>query len=208
MYQKSFSLKNYKTWKAALAAGREWVDEIIDSLPPPIPGNLDMMTKRNRSGVVGVSRSMRTVNSTSGKCFQYPVWVANWPECDVKGGVRWQVSTTTSEEDAFCLAVLSREMQNSDRDVVRKKFNRIRGRKSHQEILGRLKQRVPKTKTKATAKKATKKKTAKKVTKKAAKKIAAKKVTKKKVGAKKTPKKKVAAKKVATKKRAARSKKK
>ncbi|MGB0372987.1 MAG: hypothetical protein ACPGN3_16780 [Opitutales bacterium] len=137
MYQKSFSIGKYKTWKNAEKEAGIWLEELKKTLPPCIMNEKGRHTGRNSSGVVGVHLAYKSVTKKSGKEYGYWSWVARWPECVRKGGIAWHVSATLSDEDAFVLAVLTREMECEDKEKVLAKFRRIRNRKSYQTILER-----------------------------------------------------------------------
>lgn len=137
MYQKSFPLSKFKTWKAAEKAGKAWVDEILPTLPPCVMNERNRMTRRNNSGVVGVHLAYKSITKKSGKQYGYWSWVARWPDCPKKGGIAWHVSATMSDEDAFVLAVLTRQMESVDKEEVLAKFRRIRNRKSYNEIVAK-----------------------------------------------------------------------
>ena len=135
MHQKNFSVKKYGSWKAAEKAGAQWVEQKKKILPPSQMNAKGRMTSRNQSGVVGVYLASRTVRKPNGKEYEYWSWSSRWPECPRKGGLAWNISANLPEDDAFVLAVLTREMETIDRDKVRKKFARIKGKASHKAIL-------------------------------------------------------------------------
>lgn len=163
MHQKSFSRKKHKTWKAAELAGREWIEEKKKELGPSRANEVGRMTKRNKSGVVGVCRLVKTVRK-NGNVYQYPQWNAKWPECPLKGGIRFTVTKDLPEDDAYAMAVIARQMESVDRKAIKTKLNRIRNKKSHHAIMEMRKDdAIPaapkpakaKTKVKKTAAKAT-----------------------------------------------------
>jgi hypothetical protein len=134
-HQKNFSLAKHGTWEAAERAASKWVNKQKKLLPPSEMNAKGRMSSRNQSGVVGVYLARRTVRKPSGKEYEYWSWCARWPECPVAGGIAWRISRNLSEDDAFALAVLTREMETADRDQVRKKLARVRGRASHEAIM-------------------------------------------------------------------------
>ena len=134
MHQKSFSKKKYKTWRAAETAAQRWVTRKKKELPPSQQNARDRMTKSNKSGVVGVCKVVKKIRH-SGKVWEYPQWLAKWPDCPVRGGVRFTINDDLSEDDAFALAVISRQMESADLKAIRTRFNRIKGKKSHKEIM-------------------------------------------------------------------------
>ena len=135
MHQKNFSLRRFETWEAAEKEGRKWIRKQKKILPPSRMNEEGRMTSRNNSGVVGVYLAKTVRNKPSGKKYEYWKWIARWPNCPVKGGVTWTVNDETSDDDAFALAVLSREMRSADKDEIRKKLSRIYGGKNHSKIM-------------------------------------------------------------------------
>ncbi|MEM9079701.1 MAG: hypothetical protein AAGC74_03310 [Verrucomicrobiota bacterium] len=125
-YQKNFSKKKYGGWGKAQAAAKVWRDEMLETLPPSVM-NQEGRSYNNQSGVVGVYLS-KVVMSNRKQKYEYWRWVAKWPGCKLKGGVTWSVSKH-GEDDAFALAVLSREMRTEDREVVEARLEKLRGTK-------------------------------------------------------------------------------
>jgi hypothetical protein len=116
LYQEYFTLKQHVTWEKAEAAAKAWVKEKIAGLPPPMPRE-GMMTKKNRSGVVGVHRSPGVVKKSNGKVYECPRWIARWPHCPFKGGLSWSVKQF-DEDGAFALAVIGLNLKTIDRGRV------------------------------------------------------------------------------------------
>lgn len=137
MYQKSFSLKEYGTWKAAEAEGLKWISEQKEILPPSRMNEEGRMTKRNRSGVVGVFIARSVRKKPNGKKYEHWKWIARWPGCPYSGGITWTINEETPDDDAFALAYLSREMRSVDRDKVREKLSQIYGSAEHSEIVNK-----------------------------------------------------------------------
>lgn len=135
MYQKNFSISHFGSWEAAEKEGRKWIRKQKKILPPSRMNEEGRMTSNNRSGVVGIYIAKTTRNKPNGKKYEYWKWIARWPDCPVKGGVSWTINETTSDDDAFALAYLTREMRTTDKKAVLTKFRRIRDRKSHLEIM-------------------------------------------------------------------------
>ena len=135
-YQKRFSLAKHKTWTGAERAAGKWLKELEKTLPPCLM-NAPGRSERNQSGVVGVSLSYSHVTRPSGKEYYYYFWVANWKGCNKAGGVPWYITQDQSDEDAFTLAVISREQELADREKALKYFAKIKGTKAHKEILAR-----------------------------------------------------------------------
>jgi len=136
-YQKNFPAKKCGGWRKAKALALEWVVEMKKILPEKPQSTFDKMSSKNTSGVVGVTIRSVYVTRPNGNKYHYWSWVAKWPNCKYSGGVRFNVGSKWSDEDAFTLAVLARRMQVEDREQVIKKFNQIKGRKTHEEILSK-----------------------------------------------------------------------
>ncbi len=134
-YQKNFSLKNFKTWEAAEEAASLWIEELKKTLPPSRTNEWGRLTKRNKSGVAGISLSRKVENKASGFKYEYWRWVTRWPNCPHKGGMSWTINEETPDADAFALAYLSREMECVDRKKVIARLRRLRGTKKLQSIM-------------------------------------------------------------------------
>lgn len=131
-YQKNFSKKKYGGWRKATAAAREWRDEQLAILPPKSKGMANKMTERNTSGAVGVTLAHTVVKRKDGD-FTYWRWKAKWPGCKNRGGIGWSVQRF-GVEDAFALAVLSRDLNSVNRKEVLKHFKRLQGTKKLKKI--------------------------------------------------------------------------
>ncbi|MBI2511005.1 MAG: hypothetical protein HYV96_03445 [Opitutae bacterium] len=136
-YQENFTLKQYGTWDAAERAARNWVREMIRSLPPETPKK-GRLTKSNKSGVVGVWLTPVRFKRKSGKEYEYWRWVANWPNCKLRGGVAWYVHQY-GDDPAFVLAVLSRQSECVNRSEILALFDKIDGTKEFDAIIERRK---------------------------------------------------------------------
>ncbi len=132
LYQKNFTLKHYRTWKAAEVAAQKWVKKVLPSLPAAIPIK-DRMTKRNTSGVVGV-RLIESIRKKNGKEYCDWRWIAFWTDCPYTGGIGWSVNKY-GDESAFARAYLARKLETIDRARIEREFLRIRGMKKFQKIL-------------------------------------------------------------------------
>ena len=132
MYQKNFSKKKHGGWGKAKAAAAEWRDEQLKVLPPKMMNAEGRMSSRNTSGVVGVTLSCATFEAQSGTR-EYWSWKSKWPGCKFAGGIGWSIKKY-GQDDAFALAVLSRELRTVDRDVVIKKLKKLNGSKKLQGI--------------------------------------------------------------------------
>ena len=123
MHLRYFTLKEYVTWERAEAAGKRWIKSFIKTLPPEVPRE-GRMTKRNRSGRVGVYRSKGIVRKRNGKVYSCPRWIARWPNCELKGGLSWSV-LQFDEDGAFALAVIGLTLKSVNRDEVFSYFESI-----------------------------------------------------------------------------------
>jgi len=132
LYQKNFTLKHYRTWKAAEIAAAKWVKKVLPSLPAAIPIK-DRMTKRNTSGVVGV-RLTESIRTKNGKEYCDWRWIAFWPDCPYAGGIGWSVNKY-GDERAFVCACLARKWESIDRVRIEREFFKIDGTKKIQKIL-------------------------------------------------------------------------
>jgi len=135
MHQKNFALNRFESWEAAEAEGRKWIRKQKKILPPSRMNEEGRMTKRNRSGVVGVYIAKTVRKKPSGKVYEYWKWIARWPNCPVKGGVTWTINEETPDDDAFALAFISREMRSVDKDEIRGRLSKIYGKKEHLSIM-------------------------------------------------------------------------
>lgn len=132
MYQKNFSKKKHGGWGKAKAAAAEWRDEQLKVLPPKMMNAEGRMSSRNTSGAVGVTLSNASFSDASGHR-EYWSWKSKWPGCGFKGGIGWSIKKY-GQDDAFALAVLSRELRTIDRDVVMKRLKRLKGTKKLKNI--------------------------------------------------------------------------
>lgn len=123
VYQEYFTLREYGSWTKAERAAKGWLKTLLPKLPPPLPRE-GMMTRRNRSGVVGVYRSAGRITTRSGKEYSAPKWVARWPECPFRGGLSWSV-TEFDEEGAFALAFISLQEKTVDRAKVLRRLEKL-----------------------------------------------------------------------------------
>jgi hypothetical protein len=132
-WHETFSIKKYGGWAKAEAAAKVRREIVIKDLPDPIPQK-GRMTKRNQSGVVGVHFAEKKHTKTNGKVYWYPQWYTKWPGCPRRGGVAWSVNQF-GFDDAFVLAVLTREMEAIDRKKILAKFERVKKTKRYQSIV-------------------------------------------------------------------------
>ncbi len=131
-YQENFTLREYRTWKAAEAAADKWVRKMKQELPPQKPAK-GRMSKRNESGVVGVRAF---VDKSKGS--HYCRWYAKWPGCPNAGGVSFSADIL-GDTDAFLCAYLARTHETVDREWVLKKLKTFRNTKKAKAVL-KLKQ--------------------------------------------------------------------
>jgi len=127
-YQENFTLKKYKTWKAAELAAAKWVAKMRKELPPPA-GRKNRMTKRNSSGIVGVWAFL-----DDSKTNTYCRWYARWPGCPNRGGVSFSADRL-GDDDAFACAYLARINETVDRDWIFKKLGSFKKTKKFKEVL-------------------------------------------------------------------------
>jgi hypothetical protein len=141
MYHEAFALSKYEgSWTKAEAAARARRDELLPSMPASDHGK-GRLTRRNSSGVVGVSLGLRTVIQADGSPRTYTRWIAKWPECSKRGGMPWSVMAY-GEDDAFVLAALSREMETINADEVLATLKRIKGKKKYDQLLSKRKSKA------------------------------------------------------------------
>lgn len=95
------------------------------------------MSARNTSGVVGVYLSERKTRKPNGTEYHYWAWIARWPGCPRSGGMVWTVGDRLGEDDAFVLAVLSREKKSVNRKALMASLERMRGNKTYDRILAK-----------------------------------------------------------------------
>ena len=137
MYQANFTLREYGNWTAAKQAAAKWVSGLLKNLPARTFSK-GQMTSRNASGVVGVYRHRQTHRKKNGRRSIYHSWIARWPGCKYRGGVKWTVQQF-GEEDAFVLAALSRKLETTDRDRVQVELASAKVSGEYRELLGRRK---------------------------------------------------------------------
>ena len=133
LYQKNFFFSAYPSKQATKADAAKWVAKMLKVLPPP-SSSRDMMTRRNKSGVVGVRLAKEVQKKDTGKKYTYFRWVAHWPGCAYHGGVSWSTEQH-GDKDAFVLAVLSRRSENANRKQVLAELDKIRNTAKYNAIL-------------------------------------------------------------------------
>lgn len=131
-HQKNFSLRKYQTWESAEQAAKRWVNKMKKELPSETPRK-GRMTKRNSSGVVGVWPIIDR-HKRDGHSYEYARWGARWPECPVKGGIRFSVNEY-GDDDAFILACMAVKDEETDREQLIKKLKRFKKTKQCQKLL-------------------------------------------------------------------------
>lgn len=143
-HQKNFSLRDFESWEAAEGAAGVWVKKKTRELPPP-KTTRGIMNVRNTSGVVGVSIDVSVRKMQNGNEHLYPRWIARWPGCRLSGGLAIKIvyngasesDFLKSELDAFVMAVLALEHEETDRTKLSGLYSSIKGRKKHRQILAR-----------------------------------------------------------------------
>ena len=128
-----FPVREYGSRANAKAAAEKWVRRQLREMPDKLESK-GRMTSRNSSGVVGVHRHCQLITKRRGKEHEYFSWVAKWPGCPLRGGVKWPVKTL-GEDKAFVLAVLCRRMETTNRRRVFAAFEGIRNKAGFRAIL-------------------------------------------------------------------------
>ena len=96
----SFAISKFDgSWTAAEDAARARRDILLPTLPARDSGK-GRVTRRNTSGVVGVSLGTRSVIQKNGETHTYSRWIAKWPGCSKPGGMPWSLRTF-GEDDAI-----------------------------------------------------------------------------------------------------------
>ncbi len=129
-HSKNFSLVEHGSWKKAEEAAAQWLEEIKVSLPPPSTSK-DNLTARNVSGIVGVSLKKSTKYSPNYESTHY-AWHAFWP--DNANGTRWAIEKY-GDDEAFVRAVLSRQLESTDRKEIEATFEKVQGTRQYHSIL-------------------------------------------------------------------------
>ena len=133
LYQANFTLREYGNWQAAMAAAQKWINNLVKNLPAPLTRK-DIMTGQNTSGVVGVHKH-RAIRKRRGRPnVIYRSWVAWWPDCKIRGRVKWPVKRH-GEDDAFVLAVLCRRLETPVRAKVLEELKWTRRTAEYHNIL-------------------------------------------------------------------------
>ena len=118
-----------------------WLSELAAQLPPPV-SRKGRMTRKNKSGVVGVRLAREVQTKSSGAEYVYWCWKANWPGCPKRGGVGWRAHVH-GDEDAFVLAVLTRRLEQADRERVLQALRLAKASQEYGAIVGMKKLAVP-----------------------------------------------------------------
>jgi hypothetical protein len=134
LHQRNFTVKQFGTWEAAEAAAKEWTNAQLEFLPPIEMNARDRMTSRNHSGVVGVHLGHSVRRKENGREYEYWRWIAQWPGCPFSGGLGWSIQTL-GDDDAFALAVLSRQAETVSRGEILAELERIYGTPEHKAIM-------------------------------------------------------------------------
>lgn len=134
LHQQNFTLRQYGTWKKAMAAGRKWTKEQRVLLPEP-SSNRGRKTTRNKSGFVGV-RFIAVARQRNGQDHPDVRWVATWPGCSRVGGISFSVQKY-GDQQAFILAYLARELETLDRDWLECQGSTFLKTKAGRKVLDR-----------------------------------------------------------------------
>lgn len=170
-HSKYFSDSKFKGKRKALAAARIAYDKLVDQLPPARTTK-NVKTRRNQSGKVGV----HLAETTAANGEVYGAYCASWKHGD---GTRGKISFAFKKygkKAAFKLACIARDLEETNREVVEKKYRKETGK---DPVKSSARSTVAAPRKKA-SKKATKKKASKKATKATKKKVTKKKSAKKK----------------------------
>lgn len=133
-WHETFTLSKYgNSWEKAEAAAKRRRTILLKELPEPA-SRKGVMTDRNQSGAVGVHFSQRKHTAPNGNVYYYPHFYAKWPGCPKRAGIGWSVNRSGFDE-AFVLAVLSRELESVDRKKILDAFKRIKRTKRYQKIV-------------------------------------------------------------------------
>jgi hypothetical protein len=135
-HQKNFGLREYRTWKAAEAAAQKWIRKMKRELPPESDGR-GIMSKRNKSGIVGVWPRITNFKSKQAD-IDYCRWYARWPGCPLKGGISFSAEQF-GDDEAFAMAYLARENETTDREWIKKRFNSFQKTKKYREVIAEKK---------------------------------------------------------------------
>jgi hypothetical protein len=131
-HQKNFGLREYRTWKAAEAAAQKWIRKMKRELPPESDGR-GIMSKRNKSGIVGVWPRITNFKSKQAD-IDYCRWYARWPGCELKGGVSFSAELF-GDDEAFARAYLARKNETVDRDWIEKRFRTFKKTKEYRDVI-------------------------------------------------------------------------
>jgi hypothetical protein len=133
-HQKNFGLREYKTWKAAEAAAQKWIKKMKKELGPEADRK-GRMTKRNRSGIVGIWPRITNFKNKNTD-IDYCRWYARWPGCPLKGGISFSAEMY-GDDEAFVMAYLARENETADREWIAKRFKSFSKTKKYKEVLAK-----------------------------------------------------------------------
>ncbi|MDD8018305.1 MAG: hypothetical protein PHP42_08015 [Bacteroidota bacterium] len=137
-HQVYFSARQYGSRKAAEVAARKWEVKKIRELPARLTRK-NLMTDRNRSGVVGVRLAKNVAKRKNGKRVAQWRWIAFWTA--LPGGIPWTIGARKySDNDAFVLAYLSRQHESVNRKKMLKEFEKIYRTAKYKKILSQKKQ--------------------------------------------------------------------
>ncbi len=129
-YYRGFSYcrgkKKAEVKKAALA----FAHETNERLGPTTTTPKGTKTSRNTSGVVGVGLARNVVNG-----HEYYSWVARWP--GNQAGTRFSVNACGSENKAYLMACVARELETDDREKIERAYRRWRQSGKAQKFLSR-----------------------------------------------------------------------
>jgi hypothetical protein len=106
-------------------------------LPQPAPTSTEgRMSSRNTSRVVGVYPAKSPIHRRSGAEYTYYSWKADWVGCPHSGGVSWPCKTHGCQ-NAYALAVLTRNLRTINRNRILEKLQAIRETQQYRAIVGK-----------------------------------------------------------------------
>jgi hypothetical protein len=137
--QEYFSARDYGSNKKAHERAIKRFESLLLTLPPK-QTTKNILTARNKSGVVGVMLDKK-ITIRSKKTYSQWRWIAFWP--GAAKTIAWTVSPKKySDNDAFVLAVLTRTHETTDRKFILIEFAKIRETITYKQILAKKNQKV------------------------------------------------------------------
>ena len=129
-FSKNFSVRRHGSWEAAEKAANRWLKSIQRELPPALPAK-NRKTRRNGSGVVGVSLKT-SVKHGEHADWTHHSWLAFWP--GKPGGSGWGIEKY-GDERAFVCACIARQYETTDRVFIENEYHCIKGTAAYRKFL-------------------------------------------------------------------------